>query len=53
MYVPNRIPSFGELAGQKIYINSELVSNSANSILQTLEKYEIDSTKFSVFWDTF
>ena len=39
IYVLNRIPSFRELTRKNIYQFITRINNSANSILQTVEKY--------------
>ena len=44
MFVLNRIPSFGELSQKNIYQFKIWIINSANSILQTVEKYIRDSS---------
>ena len=45
MLVLNRIPSFGELTRQNIHKFKTRVNIGANSILQTGEKYIIDSSR--------
>ena len=51
MFVLNRIPSFGELTWKNIYQFKTRINNSANSILQTVEKYIRDSS-VGKHWET-
>ena len=51
MFVLNGIPSFGELTRKNIYQFKTRINNSANSILQTVEKYIRDSS-VGKHWET-
>ena len=51
MFVLNRVPSFGELTRKNIYQFKTRINDSANIILQTVEKYIRDSS-VGKHWET-